>query len=67
VQREARVSDPRTGQGLTSNGISAMMGFMSIDLRRVALATAGLFALDVALLWIATRLFDRETILTRWR
>lgn len=71
----SRVSDPRTAQGLTSflliplvgTGISAMMGFMSIDLRWVALATAGLFGLDVALLWIATRLFDRETILTRWR
>jgi hypothetical protein len=33
----------------------------------VAIATLGLFSLDLALLWIATRLFDRETILTRWR
>ncbi|MFN9811305.1 MAG: ABC transporter permease subunit [Deltaproteobacteria bacterium] len=71
----SRVSDPRTAQGLTSflliplvgTGISAMMGFLSIDLRWVAVASAGLFGLDVALLWIATRLFDRETILTRWR
>ncbi len=71
----SRVSDPRTAQGLTSflliplvgTGISAMTGFTSIDLGWVAIATLSLVALDLALLWLATRLFRRETILTRWR
>lgn len=71
----SRVSDPRTAQGLTSflliplvgTGISAMTGFLSIDLLWVALATLTLFSLDVFLLYLAIKLFDRETILTRWR
>lgn len=71
----SRVSDPRTAQGLTSflliplvgTGISAMTGFTSIDLGWVALATVTLVVLDVLLLVVATRLFQRETILTRWR
>jgi len=53
--------------GVLSAGSLQMFGFIRLDVSH-ALLIAGLAALaDVALLWVVVRLFNRETILTRWR
>ena len=75
VIASSRTNDPRAAQQLgavvilpVSALLSAQVfGFIRLDVSH-ALLIAVLAALaDVALLWVAVRLFNRETILTRWR
>jgi ABC-2 type transport system permease protein len=75
VIASSRTNDPRAAQQLGAViilPISALLsaqvfGFVRLDVSHaLMLARAALLA-DVALLWLAVRLFDRETILTRWR
>ncbi len=71
----SRVNDPRTAQGLAGflvipllgMGISALVGAVTIDARWVVGAAIGLALVNAGLLALATHLFARETILTRWR
>lgn len=75
VIASSRTNDPRAAQQLgavvilpVSGLLSAQaFGFIRLDVNH-ALLIAGLAALaDAGLLWVAVRLFNRETILTRWR
>ena len=75
VIASSRTNDPRAAQQLGAVVIlpvSALLsaqafGFIRLDVSH-ALLIAGLAALaDAGLLWVAVRLFNRETILTRWR
>jgi len=71
----SRVNDARTAQqigvviilpipGLL---IGQLMGALTLTGPVIALIAAGLAVLNAGLMWLAIRLFDRETILTRWR
>jgi len=71
----SRVSDPRTAQQLTGVVIIPVMLVFFGQLTGVlvlnpalALGASGVLVLLAALaIWIATRMFQREAILTRWR
>ena len=71
----SRVNDPRTAQQLSIFVIlpipALLLGqiFGGIELtgRLILWIALGLFLIDVGLMWLAIRLFDRETILTRWK
>jgi ABC-2 type transport system permease protein len=71
----SRVNDTRVAQQLGSLvvlplvglGIAQTLGKIPYSLPMFAAGALALAALDVAILVAATRLFQRETILTRWR
>jgi ABC-2 type transport system permease protein len=71
----SRVSDPRTAEQVSIVLILPLLalffaqlgGVILIDTRLLLAVTAGLALLDAALIYIGVALFDRETILTRWR
>lgn len=71
----SRANDPRSAQQLTSLlilpitvvFIAQLMGAFVIDMRALLLSAAALGLLNAGLLWAGVRVFDRETILTRWR
>jgi ABC-2 type transport system permease protein len=75
VMVSSRVSDPRTAQQLTGVVIIPVMLFFFGQLSGVlvlnpalALGVAGVLVVFAALaIWLATRMFQREAILTRWR
>jgi ABC-2 type transport system permease protein len=75
VIASSRTNDPRAAQQLGAVvilPISALLsaqvfGFIRLDVSHAVMLAAGAGAVDLGLLWAATRLFDRETILTRWR
>lgn len=75
VIASSRTNDPRAAQQLGAViilPISALLsaqvfGFVRLDVSHALLLAVGATIADVALLWLAVRLFDRETILTRWR
>ena len=75
VIASSRTSDPRAAQQLGAViilPISALLsaqvfGFIRLDVSHTLLLTGAVAAADLILLWLAVRLFDRETILTRWR
>jgi hypothetical protein len=48
-------------------GVGNMSGIFLVSLPMISLATVGLAAIDLAIFYAAIRLFQRETILTRWR
>ena len=48
-------------------GIGQAMGFFLVSLPMILLGALLLAALDGGILWVAVRIFQRETILTRWR
>ncbi|MCS6816638.1 MAG: ABC transporter permease subunit [Blastocatellia bacterium] len=70
----SRAKDPRTAQQvgvvlilpIMALFIMQMRGFFLLDVRWLFVGAAALLALDVVLLKIGARLFERETILTRW-
>jgi ABC-2 type transport system permease protein len=70
----SRAKDPRTAQQigvllilpLMALFIMHMRGFFLLDVRWVLLSAVALLGLDVVVLKIGARLFERETILTRW-
>jgi ABC-2 type transport system permease protein len=75
VIASSRTSDPRAAQQLGAVvilPISALLsaqvfGFIRLDVGHALMLASGAALADIALLWTATRLFQRETILTRWR
>ena len=75
VIASSRLNDPRAAQQVTALFILPLIGislavligkiYMSIDV--MLWATAVMVLVSVGVLWLAVRLFQRETILTRWR
>ncbi len=71
----SRVNDPRVAEQLSALVILPLLalffgqisGFIVVNQRVVLLMAAVLLLLDSGLIWLAVRLFERETILTRWR
>ena len=71
----SRAHDPRSAQQLTSLIIlpitavfvAQLMGAFVIGTPALFLGAAGLLLVNTLLLWIGVRVFQRETILTRWR
>jgi ABC-2 type transport system permease protein len=75
VIASSRTNDPRAAQQLGAViilPISALLsaqvfGFIRLDISHALRLTVAVALADVVLLWLAVRLFDRESILTRWR
>jgi ABC-2 type transport system permease protein len=75
VAVSSRVNDPRTAQQLSAIAIVPVMALFFGQLTGLlvlspvlALATAVVLAIIAVLtIWLATRVFQREAILTRWR
>lgn len=71
----ARVLDPRAAQNLAATTVLPLLGLLVVQLAgRIALGprfyaalAAGVAAADVALVFLAVRVFDRERLLTSWR
>ena len=71
----SRATDPRSAQQLaslmilpiTAAFVAQMMGAYVLSLPALALGAALSVLLNVFLLWIGVRVFQRETILMRWR
>lgn len=71
----SRASDPRSAQQLTSLlilpitvvFIAQLMGSFVLAPGWLLIGAAAVAALDAALLFVGVRVFQRETILTRWR
>jgi ABC-2 type transport system permease protein len=71
----SRVNDARTAQqvgvlvilpipGLL---VGQLLGAVQVTVPLIAAIAAALLAVDAGLMWLAITLFDRETILTRWK
>lgn len=75
IMISSRVNDPRAAEQLSSLVVLPVVGLMmgqsfgviQYNLTLVLWTTIGMFALDVVLLYFAIQLFQRETILTRWK
>jgi ABC-2 type transport system permease protein len=71
----SRVNDPHAAQQISMIVIIPVMavffgqlvGLILLDLRFVFAAAVILASVDVALIYLGVRLFERETILTRWK
>ena len=71
----SRANDPRSAQQLTGLLIlpitlvfvAQLMGAVHRRSRRAAARRARLPRAQLVLLWVGVRVFQRETILTRWR
>ena len=71
----SRVLDPRAAQNLAATTVLPLLGLLVVQLAgRIALGprfylllALGVAAADVALVFAAVRLFDRERLLTQWR
>jgi ABC-2 type transport system permease protein len=71
----SRFNDPRSAQQITGVfvvpiiGISLVVlaGWVFINVQMVLYAAMVALILDVAMLYVAVRVFQRETILTRWK
>ena len=75
VITSSRAQDARSAQQLTALLIlpitavfvAQLLGAFVIPAPALLLASAGLVALNALLLWVGVRVFQRETILTRWK
>ncbi|HEX6163323.1 MAG TPA: ABC transporter permease subunit [Vicinamibacterales bacterium] len=71
----SRTNDPRSAQQLTALLIlpvtvvfvAQLMGLMIVGTTTIVLAALGCVVLNLILGWLGVRVFQRETILTRWR
>jgi ABC-2 type transport system permease protein len=71
----SRINDPRTAQQVTGIyvlpivGLSmiVLMGRVFVSVQMVLLTALGTLVLDLVVLYFAVKLFQRETILTRWK
>ena len=54
---------PAVGAGLL---VAQLMGAVELTTARIVILSLGLLVVDVALLLLGVRLFDRDTILPRW-
>jgi ABC-2 type transport system permease protein len=74
VMISSRVNDPRTAQNLTGVVVLPLMllfvgqllGLVVVNLGFVVALAVALAALAAGVIWLAVRIFQRETILTRW-
>lgn len=75
VIASSRLNDPRAAQQVTGLfivpiiGLSlvVLMGKVYLNLRLMGWATVLIAAVTIGVLWLTVRLFQRETILTRWK
>jgi ABC-2 type transport system permease protein len=75
VIASSRMNDPRAAQQVTGLfvvpviGLSmlVLMGRLYLSLDLLIWATVAMVAVNVGVLWLAVKLFRRETILTRWK
>jgi ABC-2 type transport system permease protein len=75
VAVSSRVNDPRTAQQLSAIAIVPLMGVFVGQLTGILVLGPGvaltgaiiLAAIAAVTIWLATRVFQREVILTRWR
>lgn len=75
VMVSSRVNDPRVAEQLSmlvllplvGVFIGQVTGFIFINEQIILWMALGLLVVDVGLLFFATQLFERETILTRWK
>jgi ABC-2 type transport system permease protein len=71
----SRVNDPRVAEQLSAVVMLPLLliffgqlaGVLFLNRKLVVLLALGLLAIDVLMVYLAVRLFQRETILTRWR
>jgi ABC-2 type transport system permease protein len=71
----SRVSDPRSAQQIavlvilpiTAIFVSQLVGQFVIGAGAILLAAVGLLVVNAGLIWVGVRVFDRETILMRWK
>jgi ABC-2 type transport system permease protein len=71
----SRVNDARTAQQLgvlvvlpvAGLFVGQIFGAIELTVPIILIIASGLLVVNTALMWIAVRLFDRETILTRWK
>ena len=71
----SRVNDPRVAEQLAAVLIVPVLallfgqvaGLLVINLQLMLIVIAVLIVLDIALIYLGARLFQRETILTRWK
>ena len=75
IMISSRVNDPRVAEQLSSLVVLPLLGIfmgqsfglIEYSLSLVLWATLAMLALDAVLLYFAIQLFQRETILTRWK
>jgi ABC-2 type transport system permease protein len=75
VITSSRASDPRSAQQLTALLIlpitvvfvAQLMGLLVVGPAMILMGALGCLILNVILAWVGVRVFQRETILTRWR
>lgn len=75
VMISSRVNEPRVAEQLSALVILPLLamffgqisGLVILNARLVLYLALALAVIDGGLLWFATQLFERETILTRWR
>jgi ABC-2 type transport system permease protein len=71
----SRASDPRSAQQVTALLIlpvtfvfvAQMMGVLVVGPTALLIGAVGCLVLNVVLLWLGVQVFERESILTRWR
>jgi len=71
----SRINDPRTAQQITgifvlpiiAMSLVVLAGWVFVSVPLVLLTSLGTLILDLVALYFAVKLFDRETILTRWK
>lgn len=71
----SRVSDPRVAEQLSAVLVVPVLGllfgqvagFLVMDARMMLATVSALLAVDLVLVYLSARLFQRERILTRWR
>jgi ABC-2 type transport system permease protein len=75
VIASSRLNDPRAAQQVTALfivpvialSLAVLMGRLYLSLELMVWATAVMVLVNVGVLWLAVRLFQREVILTRWK
>lgn len=75
VIASSRLSDPRAAQQVTALfiipviglSLAVLMGWVYLNLELLIWATAVMVLVNLGVLWLAVKLFQRETILTRWK
>lgn len=75
IMVSSRVNDPRVAEQLSSLVIIPLLalfmgqsfGLFQVNINVIAWMILGMAVLDAVLIYFATQLFQRETILTRWK
>lgn len=71
----SRVNDPRAAEQISTVVILPVLilflgqisGFFVVSQQMIWLLALGTFAIDLLMIYVAVKLFERETILTRWK